>query len=103
VTQSAPRDTAVFEVRDALAQPGCAVRRLALRSVRRFLQSVAYEQVNYPGLRADMRAALGFCNQHAYRWLREAHSPIFTAALYLGVRVHVYKLTTKRARLSRSL
>lgn len=83
--QSAPRDSAVFEVRDALEQPGCAVCRLALRSVGRFLQAVAYEQVNDPGLRADLRSAMGFCNQHAYRWLREAHNVLGTAFIYRDI------------------
>ena len=59
--------------------------RLAVRSARRFLQSVAYEQVNDPVLRADMRAASGFCNQHAYRWLREAHNVLGTAIIYRDI------------------
>ncbi len=83
--QSAPRDSAVFEVREALEQPGCAVCRLALRSVRRFLQSLAYEQVNDPVLRADLRSALGFCNQHAYGWLREVHNILGTALIYRDI------------------
>lgn len=81
----APRDTAAFEVRDALAQPGCAVCHLAVRSVGRLIQSVAYEQVNDPGLRKQLRAARGFCNEHAYRWLREAHSVLGTALIYRDV------------------
>lgn len=82
---SAPRDTAAFEVRAALEQPGCPICRLALRAVGRFIESLAYEQVNDPGVRADLRAAHGFCNQHAYRWLREAHSPLGTAIIYRDV------------------
>lgn len=85
VSSSAPRDSAAFEVREALGAPGCAICHLAVRSVGRLIQSVAYEQVNDPGLRRDLRAAHGFCNQHAYRWLREAHSVLGTALIYRDI------------------
>ncbi len=81
----APRDTATFEVRDALARPGCPVCGLALRAVGRFIESVSYEQVNDPGLRAELRTAHGFCNTHAFRWLREARSVLGTAIIYRDV------------------
>jgi hypothetical protein len=87
VKKSVPRDTAVFEVREALGQPGCPVCRLAVRSVGRLLQSIAYEQVNDPGLRHQLRIERGFCNQHAYRWLREAHNILGTAIIYREVLV----------------
>ena len=79
------RDATAFEVREALGRPGCPVCRLALRAVRRFIRSVAYEQVNDPELRAELRAARGFCNPHAYRWLREAHNVLGTALIYRDV------------------
>ncbi len=82
---SAPRDSAAFEVREALEHSGCSVCRLSVRSVGRLLQSVAYEHVNDPGLRQQLRAARGFCNQHAYRWLREAHNVLGTAIIYREV------------------
>lgn len=82
---TAPRDTAAFEVRAALGQDGCPICRLALRAVGRFIESLAYEQVNDPGVRDALRAAHGFCNQHAYRWLREAHAPLGTALIYRDV------------------
>jgi len=81
----APRDASAFEVRSALEQPGCPICRLALRAVGRFIWSLAYEQVNDPGVRAELRAAHGFCTVHAYRWLREAHSPLGTAIIYRDV------------------
>jgi hypothetical protein len=85
MTSSAPRDTAAFEVREALGQPGCAVCQLAVRSVGRLIQSVAYEQVNDPGLRSELRMSRGFCTVHAYRWLREARSALGTALIYRDV------------------
>ena len=49
------------------------------------MQSIAYEQVNDPGLRNELRRARGFCNEHAYRWLREARSVLGTALIYRDV------------------
>jgi hypothetical protein len=80
-----PRDSAVFEVRDALREAGCPVCRLALRSVARVMRSIAYEQVNDLALRKQLRTAGGFCNAHAHQWLREARSVLGTALIYRDV------------------
>ena len=82
---SAPRDSTAFEVREALQHPGCPICRLTVRSVNRWLKSVAYEQVNDIQLRAELRAARGFCNAHAHQWLREAHNVLGTAIIYRDV------------------
>jgi hypothetical protein len=79
---AAPRDSTAFEVREALGQAGCPVCRLAVRSVGRWLASVAYDQVNDIDLRNELRAARGFCNAHAHRWLAEVHSVLGTAIVY---------------------
>jgi hypothetical protein len=77
-----PRDSTTFEVREALDQSGCPVCGLALRSVGRWLTSVAYDQVNDITLRTELRAARGLCNVHAHRWLREVRSVLGTAIVY---------------------
>ena len=82
MSSAAPRDAAVFEVLEALREPGCAVCRLAVRSVARLLETISYEQVNDPALRRELRQARGFCNAHAYQWLREARGVIGTALIY---------------------
>jgi hypothetical protein len=82
MSPAAPRDSTSFEVREALDQGGCPVCRLALRSVGRWLTSVAYEQINDIELRDRLRAARGFCNVHAHRWLREVGSVLGTAIVY---------------------
>jgi hypothetical protein len=82
---SSPRDTAAFELRDALREAGCPVCRLALRSAARLIQSIAYEQVNDIALRKQLRMAGGFCNAHAHQWLREARSVLGTALIYRDV------------------
>jgi hypothetical protein len=80
-----PQDSSSFEVREALAQEGCPVCRLALRSVGRLMKSIAYEQINDVDLRADLRSTHGFCTTHAHRWLREVHNPSGTAIVYRDV------------------
>ncbi|MBV9583103.1 MAG: hypothetical protein JO057_31335 [Chloroflexi bacterium] len=85
MSAAAPRDATAFEVREALSERGCAVCRLALRSVGRLLRSVAYEQVNDISLRSALRTRGGFCNAHAHAWLREAHSVLGTALIYKDV------------------
>ena len=85
MSPGAPRDTTAFEVRDALAEPGCAVCRLSIRSVARLIRSIAYEQVNDVGLREQLRRAGGFCNVHAYQWLNQARSVLGTALIYRDV------------------
>ncbi|MGI9147800.1 MAG: DUF6062 family protein [Chloroflexota bacterium] len=82
MSSAAPRDSTAFEVREALGEAGCPVCRLALRSVGRWLASVAYEGVNDIELRNELRAARGFCNVHAHRWLSEVHSILGTAIVY---------------------
>src|ERR1700694_2881225 len=82
MSSAAPRDSTAFEVREALDQAGCPVCRLAVRSVDRWLASLAYDQINDVALRTQLRAARGFCNAHAHRWQREVHSVLGTAILF---------------------
>jgi hypothetical protein len=56
-----------------------------LRSVSRLISSMAYEQVNDIDLRQQLRRAGGFCNPHAFQWLREARSVLGTALIYRDV------------------
>jgi hypothetical protein len=46
---------------------------------------MAYEQVNDLDLRQQLRRAGGFCNPHAFQWLREARSVLGTALIYRDV------------------
>lgn len=85
MTLAGPRDATAFEVREALREPGCAVCRLTLRSVSKLLQSIAYEQVNDIALRHELRRSRGFCNHHAFQWLREVRSVLGTALIYRDV------------------
>ena len=65
------RHISYYEVREALAQEGCPLCRLAQQSVRRFLDHLLYENVNDPGVRSEVRQARGFCNLHAWQLYAE--------------------------------
>ena len=44
-----------FNLRDALAQPGCPICTLVERVSSRYLDSLLYERVNDVGTREDLR------------------------------------------------
>jgi Family of unknown function (DUF6062) len=71
-----------LELEEVLRQAGCPICALALRAVGRSIQTIAYEQVNDPAVRDQLRSAGGFCQAHAYRWLREARNVLGTALIY---------------------
>ena len=55
-----------YDLRDAMAQPGCPVCRLNADAVARHLDGLLWESVNDTGVRQDIRQARGFCQQHAW-------------------------------------
>ena len=54
-----------YELRDALQQNGCPACRVVYKAGDRFVDGLLYEKVNDPGLRERIRAARGFCHEHA--------------------------------------
>jgi hypothetical protein len=79
------RHSTFFELRDAFGRPGCVVCRLAARSVRRYLEALAFESVNDLGLRATLRRSRGFCNLHAWQLLDDAREPFGAGIIYRDV------------------
>lgn len=61
------RTMSYYDLKDALAQPGCPVCRLKDEAVRRHLDGLLWESVNDTGVRHDIRAARGLCQQHAWQ------------------------------------
>lgn len=68
------RTMSFYDLRDALAQPGCAVCRLTAEATARYLDSLLWENVNDPGVRHDIRQARGFCHEHAWGLVRDGAS-----------------------------
>jgi hypothetical protein len=63
-----------FELRDALAEPGCALCRLRNRSADGFLDTLLWESVNDPARRREIRRARGFCYEHGWALARATAS-----------------------------
>lgn len=61
------RTMSFYDLRDAMAQPGCPVCRLTAAAVEHYLDTLLWENVNDAGARHQIRAARGFCNQHAWQ------------------------------------
>ena len=68
------RTMSFYDLRDALALPGCAVCRLKADAADRFLDSLLWESVNDPGRRFEIRQARGFCHAHAWSLVRTSAS-----------------------------
>ena len=66
--------TSFYDLRDALAQPGCAVCRLKADSAGRFLDRLLWESVNDVSSRHRIRQAQGFCHAHAWSLVRAGAS-----------------------------
>lgn len=76
------RHIAFYELRDALAQPGCPLCRLETRVAERYLDFLLWERVNDPELRQNLRQARGFCREHAWMLVRPG------ASLGIAVMLH---------------
>lgn len=76
--------TVYYELRDALDGEGCAICALALRGLRRYMEKLAYEAINNIGVRAELRAARGFCAVHG-QMLREVRSALGTAIIHRDI------------------
>jgi hypothetical protein len=63
------RTKTFYDLRDALALPGCAICRLAHRAADKYIDALLWELVNDPQARRDIRRAQGFCHAHSWRFV----------------------------------
>jgi len=75
------RTKSYYDLRDALALPGCPICRVSAEAINRYLDGLIYEKVNDPGLRAALRDARGFCQRHA--WGLDRHGAALGAAIMM--------------------
>ncbi|MDP9378553.1 MAG: DUF6062 family protein [Chloroflexota bacterium] len=74
---------------EAFGREGCPVCRLALRRVESYLESISREGGLVDlSIRDRIRAAHGFCNEHAHQWLEQQHL-LGTAIIYEDVLGHI--------------
>lgn len=71
-----------YAVLGATQEAGCPICRLTRHAVSRYLDNLAYENVNEPGVRADLLAARGFCSHHAWQFADDVHDGLATAIIY---------------------
>ena len=83
-----PRHTHHYELLDALDRPGCALCRLATRSVLEYFASLGHEQVNDVTLRDELRAANGFCPRHAWLFHESSGNRLGVAIVYRDLLHH---------------
>ena len=86
------RHSVFFQVREALEKEGCALCRLSLDAVARYLDSLAYESVNDPGLRDHLRSSRGFCPHHAWQFLGVSSGPFSVAMIYADALTEVKRV-----------
>jgi hypothetical protein len=84
------------ELTEAFTQAGCALCRLGARSVTRYLDILAYENVNDVALRETIREGLGLCNRHAWQFVGETRAPLGTAIIYRDL-IRTLQQRTNRA------
>lgn len=78
----ASHHAAYYDLVERLERPGCPVCALAARSVSQYLDTLAYEQVNEPAVRAALRHAGGFCRRHAWQFLQMGGAVLGAAIIY---------------------
>lgn len=70
-----------FALMEALEGEGCPLCVLVLGALRRYFDSLVYEQVNDPLIRENLRASQGFCAAHG-EMLRQARSGLGSAIMH---------------------
>ncbi len=69
------------EIQEALGQPGCAFCRICTRTAGRYLDILAYENVNDVALRETIREGIGLCNRHAWQFVDETRALLGAAII----------------------
>jgi hypothetical protein len=60
------KHTTYFNLLEALKE-GCPFCFIINKTTHKTMDDFLYESVNDPGLRADIKASMGFCNRHAWQ------------------------------------
>lgn len=87
------RHSTFYDLLDSLAKSGCAVCAIVARTRWRYLDSLAYENVNDPGVRAKLRESFGFCTRHAWYFVDTVREVFGAAIIYRDLLHTVQGLT----------
>ncbi len=77
-------DATAFNLLEALRQPDCPICHLTAQAVSSYLDWTAYESVNDPQVREQLRRALGYCAPHGQQWLG-LKDTLATAIIYRDI------------------
>ena len=85
LTKKLGKHTPYFELVDAQALPGCPICRLTDKAPDRYLDSLLYEAVLDPDVRAKLKDAQGFCSHHADMLRRRPGRALGVALIYRDI------------------
>lgn len=70
-----------YDLRQAFAEPGCALCRLLAQSADSYIDSMLWELVNDPELRLELNRTRGYCREHS--WLLVRYGASLGAAIMM--------------------
>jgi len=79
------KHTLYFELIDAQGQAGCPICRLARKAAARYLDSILYEAVLDPDVRAKLKRSRGFCTIHVKMLLDRRGRALGIALIYRDI------------------
>ena len=79
------KHTPYYELLEAQAKAGCAVCRLVYKATDRYLDSLLYEAVLDPAVRAKLKQAQGFCAEHVEMLGRRPGRALGIALIYRDI------------------
>jgi hypothetical protein len=82
-----------YNLRQALAEPGCPVCRILTQAADSFVDSLLYELVNDVEMRRELRRLLGVCREHARLLIRPGAS-LGVSIISKDLLDHLLQLTT---------
>ena len=85
------KPTSYYALIEAFPQPECAICKLLLRDVERYLDSILYEYVLEPDTHKSFRAMRGLCNTHSWQLTHTRGNAVGIAVLYKAVVDEVLK------------
>lgn len=77
-----------YDLLEQFEKPHCALCRVALRAINRFMDGLLYESVNDGRLREVLKSAHGFCPTHSAT-LAARHDALGTSILYRSLLNHL--------------
>src|SRR5450756_953315 len=79
------KHTPYFELLEAQVKAGCPICRLVYKATDRYLDSLLYEAVLDPTVRAKLKQAQGFCTEHVEMLGRRPGRALGIALIYRDI------------------